>query len=456
MRLQQFQIENVVESGLCCGCGACAGLAPADYAMVDHVDDGLRPQRCAGAGPALDKATARELVGVCPGVELVLDRANFADGIDPELCDEFGPVLGVWEGGASDQAVRYQGSSGGVITALAAFGLASGRAYGVVHVRARRDQPLRNETVLSTTVEDVRRAAGSRYAPASPAEGISLIERADGPCVFIGKPCDVAAVHRAQRVRPDLDRNIELTIALFCAGTPTMRGTLEMLRAMGVQDPAEVTSLRYRGNGWPGRPTASVRGGDADHADHVQLRIAGGEALRETERSLSYEEAWGDILTHHKQWRCKICPDHTGEFADIAVGDPWDIPPTDREAGRSLVVARTERGAAWIAAAQAAGAVDLVRVPNARLITAQPSLRKARATVWGRMLALRLTGQPSPRYRGFPIFSAWCHHLTLRDKARSVFGTIRRIIRGRHRPHLDPQPEVNAGLTTEPRTRMAA
>ena len=37
-----------------------------------------------------------------------------------------------------------------------------------------------------------------------------------------------------------------------------------------------------------------------------------------------------------------MCADHTGEFADIAVGDPWYRPHLDDEPGRSLVLARSE------------------------------------------------------------------------------------------------------------------
>ena len=99
---------------------------------------------------------------------------------------------------------------------------------------------------------------------------------------------------------------LEIVIAFFCAGTPTTAGTVEMLRRMGVEDPASLVSLRYRGDGWPGRAVAVSRGPD-------------GAAARS---ELSYEQSWGEVLADHKQRRCKLCPDHTGEFADIAVGDP--------------------------------------------------------------------------------------------------------------------------------------
>jgi hypothetical protein len=38
-----------------------------------------------------------------------------------------------------------------------------------------------------------------------------------------------------------------------------------------------------------------------------------------------------------------LCPDSTGEFADISCGDPWYKKPESDEPGMSLVLVRTER-----------------------------------------------------------------------------------------------------------------
>jgi hypothetical protein len=57
---------------------------------------------------------------------------------------------------------------------------------------------------------------------------------------------------------------------------------------------------------------------------------------------IPYAEGWGRILQSERRWRCRVCADHTGAFADISVGDPWHAPPEgDTDAGRSLIVART-------------------------------------------------------------------------------------------------------------------
>ena len=64
--------------------------------------------------------------------------------------------------------------------------------------------------------------------------------------------------------------------------------------------------------------------------------------------SCTYEQSWGEVLSNHVQWRCKLCLDHTGEFADIAVGDPWYRPIQEGEMGSSLIVARTDVGKRYV------------------------------------------------------------------------------------------------------------
>ncbi len=296
-----------------------------------------------------------------------------------------------------------------------------GAAVGVLHVRAVPDAPWRNEPVLSTDAASVLAACGSRYAPASPGEGLALVEAAPGPCVVIGKPCDIAGVQQAARLRPELAERIDLTIAVFCAGTPSTAGTLEMLATMGVEDLDDLRSLEYRGNGWPGDARA-------EHAPGGHTRAA----------SLTYAESWGEILQKHRPWRCKICPDHTGEFADVAVGDPW-WRPTGDDPGRSLVLGRTDRGRGAVRAAMASGALALDPAPVDRLPRSQPNLVRTRGAVWGRVLAMRVLGLPTPTYRRVPTFGAWWRDLDARAKARSVVGTARRI----HRDGLrHPRPVV--------------
>lgn len=377
---------------------------PRFVAMTDDIDQGRRPLEYARPG-----SSKTEPLSACPGARLAhaFDRSDRE--LDQSLLPDWGPVYEVWEGYAGDAEIRRAGSSGGAASALALFAIERGGMYAVLHTAAREDVPYLNETVLSRSRTELLARTGSRYAPASPGEGLGRIESAPGPCVFIGKPCDVAGAAMAARARPALAEKLGLTIAFFCAGVPSTRGTLDLLKKVGVDDPDSVESIRYRGNGWPGRWT-------------VRFRSPAGVL---EERSLSYEESWG-FLTKYVQWRCRLCPDHTGEFADIAVGDPWYRPVEPGEPGKSLIVARTPRGREFLHAAAAAGYIVLETRDASLLPRSQPNLLRARGAVWGRLLALRLAGIPTPRFDEFCLFRAWWR-LTLGDKIRSIFGTWRRI-----------------------------
>ncbi|WP_026874872.1 Coenzyme F420 hydrogenase/dehydrogenase, beta subunit C-terminal domain [Jiangella gansuensis] len=397
-------IQDVVDAHLCTGCGTCAYLAPDALRMADVADTGRRPLPIA----SVNGRVAGDALAACPGARLghepaALDGAPFGGA--------WGPVLALYECWATDPEVRHRGSSGGVISALAAHAVTSGSAAGVLQVQAREDAPLENETVLNHSYADIVGAAGSRYSPASPGERLDLVEGGEGRSVVVGKPCDIAATKRATDLRPLLAEKLALTIGIFCAGTPSTRGTEELVRRLGAE-PDDVVRLDYRGEGWPGRFRIRTRDGRTP--------------------SFSYEESWGETLQKHRQWRCMICPDHTSEFADLAVGDPWYRKVRDGEPGRSLVVVRTEAGRHALEAALRDGAVEGHPIPLDRLPQSQPNLASTRGAVWARVLTMRLAGLAAPDYSGLPSFRLWLR-LGWRAKVSSVGGTLRRIKRKRLR-----------------------
>ena len=430
MRLSVIEtVEDVAQRQLCCGCGACAYVSPTAIEMVDTLEHGRRPRFKSQCQSTVDHQAA---LRICPGIGLEhrFDRSH--PDLISELVPGWGPVLEVWEGHATDDAIRFAGSSGGAASALALACIEKADMHGVLHIKAREDAPYLNHTVLSTTRQEILSATGSRYAPASPCDGLQLIEDAPAPCVFIGKPCDVAAVHKIKQMRPALAEKVGVTIAFFCAGTPTTNATLELLRRMDVDDPSQVVDLRYRGNGWPGDAT-------------VTLRTENGLETR----SMSYEESWGEVLTNDKQWRCHVCADHTGEFADIAVGDPWYRRVEPNERGRSLVLVRTERGRRIVREAIEHGYLALTRADASILPRSQPNLLRGRGAVWARILVSRLMGVDAPHYRGFPMLRFWLMKLSCMEQVRSILGTARRVLRRGLRNRVTIVPFIAHDSKTE-------
>jgi len=402
-------VVDVARWRLCMGCGACVAACPEkNIQLVDVADQGLRPvvnsAKCRKCG---------ECIKVCPGIEI--SHKSFNSETIPELRQAWGPVLEIWEGYAADPKIRYRGSSGGAATALALFCLENEQISGVLHIGADLENPLQNVPVFSRTKEELLACTGSRYSPAAPCQNFDWIENADSQSVFIGKPCDVAALRKAQALNPALKEKVNLAISIFCAGTPSTAGTYKVLESLGVK-PEEVEEFRYRGCGWPGMTFVKLRGGNGEI------------------RQMSYEESWGNILSNYVQLRCRLCPDSTGEFADISCGDPWYRDIEHDEPGRSLVLVRTERGRRILHGAMEAGYFELERAQPAVLAASQKAILKKRQMLFGRLLAMRLTFTPTPRFSGFCLKTNW-KSLSSAGKIRSLLGTFYRVFpRGWHSP----------------------
>jgi coenzyme F420 hydrogenase subunit beta len=378
--------------------------------MVDDLNNGRRP---VVSQTAEGRAAAKEAIRGCAGAGA--DHASLP--MQDETDRNWGPVLKVWEGWAADDEIRHRGSSGGAVTALGLSMLNSGAAQGVAHVAQRDDDPRLNHAVISSDRKGLMRGAGSRYAQAAPGEALEQIADREGRFAFIGKPCDIASLAKARSGDARLDNQIFATISIFCAGAPSIAATDALLNRLSVPKTAKVTDLRYRGNGWPGLMQASYVDADGDtrHSD-----------------TIPYGEGWGKVLQADRKWRCRICADHTGEFSDISVGDPWHNPPKgNTDPGRSMIVARTPRGVKIVEDAIAAGTLIAEERPRDLIAAAQPNLLDTRASVFGRRLAMRLVGLPVPRDTGLNSRALWLSQLTLKRQVQSVLGSLKRIVKHR-------------------------
>jgi coenzyme F420 hydrogenase subunit beta len=380
--------------------------------MVDTDSHGRRPIIASDAEPS----TLRALTQVCPGYGIDAVPAPEAQPERDYDHAAWGPVLEVWEGHATDPELRFRGSSGGVVSALALFCIEAQGFEGAVQVRARADQPLLNESVISRSRSDVLAASASRYAPASPCERLGDLRGSNSPHVFIGKPCDVAGAASLVAAEPGLAASVGLSISIFCAGTPSIAGTRELMRHLGVAEDDELLEVSYRGRGWPGNMA-------------VRFRDATDGTVRSA--STSYAEGWGDILQKHKQWRCQLCADHLGEHADLSVGDPWYRPIEADEPGQSLIVVRNERGRRILREAMRAGVLALEPRSLEILAASQPNLEQTRGAVFGRCIAARAAGATAPRYPGAQLHRVWWRALTPLAKLQSLAGTLKRVLKKR-------------------------
>lgn len=369
--------------------------------MVDIEDQGIRPQ--------IDESKCdhcQDCLSICPGYNYGTEQKDPPEdgrSSDPRL----GPVLSIWEGFACDQKLRFSASSGGAVSAIASHCLEEEGMEFVLHIEMEHERPWRNETAVSKNREEIYSRVGSRYSPSAPCKDLDLIENSEGPCVFIGKPCDAAALSLLRKKRKELDEKIGLVVTFFCAGTPCSRATIDMLKLEGVRlDDAK--EVHYRGDGWPG-----------------EFRVSRKSAEREIKKP--YLDTWR-FINRYRSMRCHLCPDGMGYFSDISCGDAWHVyDPGGDDTGKSIVIARTKRGAEIVENARSKEAVYLKPLNASSVMMAQKSMLAKNDELFGRLFMFKLLMIPHPRYPGHPLLKNWLE-LTARKKLKTLFGTVFRIL----------------------------
>lgn len=338
-----FKLQKIVRSSLCLGCGLCEVLAKRDTVSMHLAENGFYEPVMTKKMPS---AVAAELNQLCPGI-----RINCID-TSGSFC---GKIEGVYEGWANDPVIRKRGSSGGTITALASHLLESKQVTGVLQVGTKKGHYMYNELKISRTVQEVCACSSSRYAPSLMFDRMDEILNCPGEeYLFIGKPCDVMTLREYTASHPELQSCVKYWISLVCAGMPSYNATQKLVDQ--AKDGSPVVSLRYRGDGWPG---------------DFKVQFNSGNTYR-----CSYNDSWGKVLGRDVRFRCKICPDGIGQYADIVVGDAWHTkngyPDFTEQEGKSFLLLRTKEGVEVIENAQKANIVSLISLDINNLKQMQP------------------------------------------------------------------------------------
>jgi len=376
-------LNQICADGLCVGCGICESLAGPARVKMTMVEPGyLRPHTRQPIPPEI----MQTILDVCPGVSI--DGSCVED--TPLLDAVMGPGVSVWRGHASQNEVQFRAAAGGALTALAMYLVDSGEVSFVLHVTAAQDAPMLTERKLSFDAGAVLDGAASRYGPAAPLLDVTqLLDRAE-PFAFVGKPCDVAAIKNLARHDQRAADLIKYTLTLSCAGVPALGFSSQFLERHDIRE-QDLSEFRYRGHGWPGPTYAKTNDGREASESYLQMWYP-------------YSEKW------KTQFRCKICPDATGELADITSVDDWPtgFPEKDEPVGRSLVVARTQAGDRLVRKAIEAGYLKMQPAEEEMhgLHQTQPHQVNKKRGILARLLAMWVSGLPVPRFRNMRVLAS--------------------------------------------------
>ena len=303
-------IEIIVNTSLCIGCGACCAICQNNAISMKYNISGYLI-------PEVDTAkctNCKMCCKVCPSIP-ENNKNN-----DKEKNIFHGDYLVGYIGYAEDKRIRKNSQSGGVVTGLLCYLLEKGEIDGAI-VNDFNKSINRPEVKYETTKEGLIHAAGSYYSQSSVVKSIIENNNKKSAAVVLG--CQAESIKAATDNYKNINRP-EYLIGLFCAGQYSGNYIDALLNYAHTKD-SDVEKFRFRdkdAGGWPGNVKIYTKKGNI-----------------EVDRKVRHA-----LKSIYEVPRCFFCFEMMCTNCDLSVGDPWGISGKLDKEGYTVVIARTRKG----------------------------------------------------------------------------------------------------------------
>ena len=189
---------------------------------------------------------------------------------------------------------------------------------GVVAVRKKRDMPCEFESFIADDRNRIIEASQSKYVILPVNQVIREIKQSRKKVAYVGLPCQIHGMRKALEKNVWLKEQIVILIALFCGFNMEREATDYLIKKSKIRE-ENIEDLSYRHK--KGNNTGFYIKGKNDSEFFVN----------------KHGYTFLNLIFSPK--RCWKCFDYSGEFADISVGDAWEMGQ-----GFSRVIIRTNTG----------------------------------------------------------------------------------------------------------------
>lgn len=303
-------LQQVIDSAMCIGCGACIAADPTLTLELDPVRQTWRPSHASTSAAA----------DVCPAIAVDFDFLH--EQIFPGA--EVGPH-GVIESVMLAQSVDFDrnlaASSGGLIKELMLDYLAHPDIDGVISLVHKGG--IEFEPQLIVDPGEVDGLPGSIYHAVPFDKALEILAAREGRFVLVAIPCQLEGIFTyIHRHAPHLAKRIHTTIGLLCGWQYSHHAIRAITQYKGVDFDA-LTDIAWRGGGPVGKLTLTTPEG----VTSVSRRV-----------DFSYQVAFDRSFNSP---RCHLCINHSNFLADLVVGDAWLPATVYTKTGISLLICRT-------------------------------------------------------------------------------------------------------------------
>jgi len=300
--------KEVISKDLCTACGTCVGVCPENVIEME--------------------GTIPELVGECiacgwcylscPGKEIniqELDKKIHGRGRNKNE-NRIGIHVQCYAANSPEKEIRYNATSGGVITSLLLYAMDNNLIDGAILTGIAKDNPTKAAPVVATSRDDIIACQKGKYmiVPGGLLSALreAVTEKGLTRLAVVGSPCHI---HGVRKMQTSQDRHLKelfgdkITYAIghHCAFNFFPEGTDTILQALGVplEEVEEVGWRDVSTAPFPGKFCVTTKSGEKRTMELLQEYVV-----------------LGGIYDHP---RCRICYDWANEIADISSGDEVDV-----------------------------------------------------------------------------------------------------------------------------------
>jgi coenzyme F420 hydrogenase subunit beta len=230
-----------------------------------------------------------------------------------------GPAVAVRTGHATDEAIRRNGASGGVLTQTLVYLLEQGHIDAALVVRQGIPTPEKARSVAARSRDEILASAQSVYIPVSVLDRLGEVEpgkRYAMTCL----PDQAGALRRLQLAGHAGARQVRFVLGPY-TGTALYPAAIQSyLRSAGVKADDAITRLKWRAGEWPG---------------YLEICTRSGRVLRSNKFYYNYLIPF--FVTRNSLQNM----DFANEFCDLSVGDAWSPRFEAQRGGHSVITTRT-------------------------------------------------------------------------------------------------------------------
>lgn len=319
-------IKSVVDNDMCIGCGLCAVQCKTGAIQMKMNQFGFYT-----ANVSDNCACHDDCIKVCPFNPKPDEKVKTEDQIAAIFLTQadkhhrkIGRYINTYAGYSVEN--RLTSSSGGIATYTLSELMRRGVVQHVISVKPSLGASSHYEYAISSSIDELRNAAKTKYYPVTLADALARLKALDGKVAIVGVACFIKAIRLAQIQDPGFNEKIGFLIGIICGGVKSAFFAEYLASKAGVSTNNFI------------QPEFRIKDHNSTAADY-SYGCVDGNKKQHTIKMRMVGDMWGTGL--FKANACDYCDDVTTELADLSLGDAWLEPYVQDGLGHNVLVTRT-------------------------------------------------------------------------------------------------------------------